>query len=138
MPNKTNELFARLNLADFQHIERHIRTVEFQQGFVLAHTHQLIQSVYFPHSGIISCVVEARNGDAIETGMIGKDGVFGAGQAYDHKISLNKAMIQVPGTISVMDSNKAREIGDAIPSFRALLMDYDQFLFGQVQQSAAC
>jgi hypothetical protein len=75
MPNKKNELFARLNLADFQQVERHVRTVELQQGSILAHTHQPIQNVYFPHSGIISCIVETKSGDAIETGMIGKDGV---------------------------------------------------------------
>jgi CRP-like cAMP-binding protein len=138
MPHQKNELFARLSPADFQHVERHLRTVEFEQGFVLARTHEPIQNVYFPHSGIISCVVEAKNGDAIETGMIGKDGVFGAGQAYDHKISLNMAVMQVPGSASVMDSDKLREIGDAMPAFRTLLMDYDQFFLGQVQQSAAC
>jgi CRP-like cAMP-binding protein len=138
MPNQKNELFARLNPADFQHVEQYIRTVELQKGSVLADTHQPIQSVYFPHSGIISCVVETKNGDGIGTGMIGKDGVFGAGQAFDHKISLNKAVMQVPGNAAVLDANKVREIGDAIPSFRTLLTNYDQFFLGQVQQSAAC
>jgi CRP-like cAMP-binding protein len=138
MPNKKNELFARLSLADFHQVERHIRTIELQQGSVLADTHQPIQSVYFPHSGIISCVVETKNGDTIETGMIGKDGVFGAAQAFDHKISLNKAVIQVPGHASILDANKVREIGETIPLFRALLIDYDQFFLGQVQQSVAC
>jgi CRP-like cAMP-binding protein len=70
MPNKKNELFARLSLVDFHQVERHIRTIELQQGSVLADTHQPIQSVYFPHSGIISCVVETKNGDTIETGMM--------------------------------------------------------------------
>jgi hypothetical protein len=42
--------------------------------------------LYFPHSGIISCVVELVGGGAIETGMIGKDGNFGASQALDDKV----------------------------------------------------
>jgi CRP-like cAMP-binding protein len=138
MPHQKNELLARLSMGDFQHIEAHLKSFELQHGAVLANTHQPINSVYFPLSGIISCVVETKSGDTIETGMIGNDGVFGAGQAFDHKISLNKAVVQVPGVASVMDANKLREIADTLPSFRTLLIDYDQFFLGQVQQSAAC
>jgi hypothetical protein len=50
--------------------------------------------VYFPHSGIISCVVETIGGGAIETGMIGRDGAFGGSQALDDKVSLNHVVIQ--------------------------------------------
>ena len=35
--------------------------------------------------------------------MIGNDGEFGAGQALDDKVSLNRVVIQVPGTASVME-----------------------------------
>jgi hypothetical protein len=57
---------------------------------VLANTHQPINSVYFPLSGIISSIVETKSGDMIETGMIGNDGVFGAGQAFDTKCRLTR------------------------------------------------
>jgi signal-transduction protein with cAMP-binding, CBS, and nucleotidyltransferase domain len=52
-----------------------LSVVDLEQREVLAETHQRIQKVYFPHTGIISCVVELVGGGAIETGMIGKDGV---------------------------------------------------------------
>jgi hypothetical protein len=138
MPNQKNELLARLSAGDFQHVEPNLKVIDLRLGLVLANTHQPIDNVYFPQSGIISCFVETKSGDAIETGMIGRDGVFGAGQAFDHKISLNKAVMQVEGAASVMDANKLREVADAMPSFRALLGDYDQFFLGQVQQSAVC
>ena len=51
--------------------------IDLHREQVLAETHQRIERVYFPHSGIISCVVELIGGGAIETGMIGKDGTFG-------------------------------------------------------------
>jgi CRP-like cAMP-binding protein len=138
MPSKSNDLLARLSATFYLELAPHLKTIELPQGTVLAHTHQPIQSVYFPHSGIISCVVESKSGDGIETGMIGKDGAFGAGQAFDHKISLNKAVVQVPGMASVMDANVLRRVAEGMPSFRTLLMEYDQFFLGQVQQSVAC
>lgn len=138
MHNQKNELLARLSADDFQRVEPNLKAADLQQGVVLANTHQPIHNVYFPQSGIISCVVEMKSGDAIETGMIGRDGVFGAGQAFYHKISLNKAVMQVEGVASVMDANKVREVADAMPAFRALLVDYDQVFLGRVQQLAVC
>lgn len=79
---------ARLSESDFRQLALHMKVFDLPQGLVLASTHQPIRNVYFPHSGIISCVVESHGGDAIETGMIGRDGAFGAGPAFDHKISL--------------------------------------------------
>jgi hypothetical protein len=46
-----------------------------------------------------------KGGHAIETAMIGNDGAFGAAQALDDKVSLNKVTIQVPGSASAMDAN---------------------------------
>jgi hypothetical protein len=37
---------------------------------------------------------------AIETGMIGRDGKFGAAHALDGKVSLNSVVVQVPGVAS--------------------------------------
>jgi hypothetical protein len=95
---------------------------------VLANTHQPINSVYFPLSGMISSIVETKSGDMIETGMIGNDEVFGAGQAFDHKISLNKAVVQVPGVV-----------GDGREQIAGGRRDSPVIShIGQVQQSAAC
>jgi CRP-like cAMP-binding protein len=104
----------------------------------LAETHQRVEKVYFPHTGIISCVVELVGGGAIETGMIGNDGAFGGAQALDDKVSLNQVVVQVAGTASVVTSDLIREVADDIPAFRGLLIKYEQFFLAQVQQTAAC
>src|ERR1700712_306797 len=70
--------------------------------------------------------------------MIGNDGVFGAIQALDDKVSLNHVVIQVPGAASVISSDRLREVIDALPLMRGLLIKYEQFFLAQVQQTAAC
>ena len=112
--------------------------VHLEQGQVLAKTHQLVQRVYFPHTGIISCVVELKGGGAIETGMIGNDGVWGASRALDGKVSLNHVVMQVAGTVSVIESGHMRQLTHEHPAFRDLVVDYEQFFLAQVQQTAAC
>src|SRR3569832_2156032 len=138
MPHRKNFLLNRLEPTILAQIEPHLMTVEIRHQEVLAETHQRIEKVYFPHSGIISCVVETVGGGAIETGMIGNDGVFGALQALDDKVSLNHVVMQVPGDASVIASDRMREVADAAPALRGLLVKYDQFFLAQVQQTAAC
>jgi CRP-like cAMP-binding protein len=119
-------------------IEPQLSIVDMHREQVLAETHQRIETVYFPHSGIISCVVELIGGGAIETGMIGKDGTFGASQALDDKVSLNHVVIQLAGTASLMSSDHLRQHAETLPAFRGLLIKYDQFFLAQVQQHVAC
>jgi CRP-like cAMP-binding protein len=138
MPHRKNFRLNRLEPGVLAQIRPHLSLVELQHNDVLAETHQRIEKVYFPHSGIISCVVELVGGGAIETGLIGNDGEFGASQALDDKVSLNHVVMQVGGAASVISSNHVREFADELPAFRGLLVKYEQFFLAQVQQTAAC
>jgi CRP-like cAMP-binding protein len=133
-----NELLARLNPAVLEALEPDLRVVHLDQGHVINETHATVQKVYFPHGGIISCVVELIGGGAIETGMIGKDGQYGAAAALDHKVSLNFVIMQIPGDASVMDADRARYLAQQHPTFREQIMAYEQFFVSQVQQTCAC
>ena len=85
-----------------------------------------------------SNVVALSNGRAIETGMTGRDGQFGAAQALDDRLSLHRVVIQVPGTASVMNSARLCELANKLPEFRKLLMKSEKFFLAQVQQAVAC
>src|SRR5436190_17892851 len=137
MPHRNNFLLRSLEPALLKKLAPHLSMVRLEQGQVLVGTHQLAQSVYFPQNGIISCVVELRGGGAIETGMIGKDGAWGASQALSGKVSLNHVVMQVAGTSSVIESGHMRQLATEHPAFRHLL-EYEQFFLSQVQQTAAC
>ena len=96
MPHLKNHLLARASPVDLEDLGRKLKVVDLKHGHVLADFGQRVSNVYFPHSGIISSVVVMQDGRTIETGMIGSDGVFGAAQALDNKVLLNKVMVQVP------------------------------------------
>jgi CRP-like cAMP-binding protein len=138
MPHRNNFLLDRLDPDLLDRLRPFLSVVELHHSEVLAETHQRVEKVYFPHSGIISCVVELVGGGAIETGMIGKDGAFGGSQALDDKVSLNQVVIQVTGMASVITSDEIRKVADELPAFRGLLVKYEQFFLAQVQQTAAC
>jgi CRP-like cAMP-binding protein len=115
-----------------------LRVLELKHNQVLADTIQRVPYVYFPHCGVLSCVVELEDGSAIESGMIGKDGVFGAAQALNNKLSLHKVIVQVPGWATIVDADHLKEVTQSSPDLLALLIKYEQFFLAQVQQTTAC
>jgi CRP-like cAMP-binding protein len=133
-----NKLLASLPAKTFADIEPHLKTVELRLTTVLTEAGGPVQRVHFPHSGVISLVVDLSVGDMIETAMIGRDGVLNAASALDGKISLNKAIVQLAGQASAINVDKFRAIADDHPTFRSLLIRHEQVLFAQSQQSAAC
>jgi CRP-like cAMP-binding protein len=133
-----NQLLARLDPATFASVKPYLTAVRLSRGDVIAETHAHVQKVYFPHGGIISCVVVLGSGGEIETGMIGNDGQYGAGAALDHKISLNHVVMQIVGSASVLDADRLCDLAQENPRFRQMLMHYEQFFLAQVQQTAAC
>src|SRR3954452_11412782 len=138
VPHAKNLILSRASRIDLEDLRPHLRIVELTHGEVLAESRERVQQVYFPHSGIISCVVQMVDGSAIESGMIGYDGVFGATQALDDKISLHKVMVQVPGQATVVDADHLKAVALSSPEFLKLLITYESFFLGQVQQTTAC
>ena len=138
MAHSPNMLLHSLAAKTFAAIEPHLKTVELVHGEVLGEAGDSITRVYFPHSGVISLVVELSVGDMIETAMVGRDGALNISSALDGKVSLNKAIVQLAGAASTIDVDQLRKIVREFDAFRSLLIRHEQVLFAQSQQSAAC
>jgi CRP-like cAMP-binding protein len=137
-PRSPNEFLASLSSADFELVRPHLRTVNLAHEVVLVAAGAVLPHVYFPHSGIISLVVRLVDGQTIESAMIGRDSVFGGSAALDGTIALNDAIVQLPGTASVLDIAQLRKAAEQSVTFRTALIRHEQALLAQAQQSAAC
>jgi CRP-like cAMP-binding protein len=134
----TNRLLQLLPQAELAGLNENFRTMELRQGDVLAEPGDDIRSIYFPHSGIVSFMVELLDGSLVQTGMVGRDGVIGAAQAIDGKRSINKIVVQVPGTALVIDRDPLRQLLDGNSPIRKVLAAHEQFWVADIQQTAAC
>ncbi len=138
MSHPANRLLASLPRTAFAAIKPDLKLVELSHGDILAETGGQIRRVYFPHSGIISLVVELSAGEMIETATVGRDGAIGAASALDGRISFNKGIVQLGGVASVIGVERLRALADENKRFRSILIRHEQVLFAQAQQSAAC
>jgi CRP-like cAMP-binding protein len=137
-PQSPNHMLAALPPADFELIRPNLRSVELAHELVLARAGEAIPRVYFPHTGVISLVVSLSDGEMVEIAMIGRDGVFGASMVREGAISLNDAMVQLPGTAFTLELPHFRKAAEQSVPFREALVRQELALLIQAQQSAAC
>jgi hypothetical protein len=138
MHPEANLLLASLPSGLLAQLTPYLKAVELPFGEVVAEPGQPIRKVYFPHTAIISLVVEMEVGDMIETAMVGRDGVANGASALDGKVALGKAIVQLAGGASVIDANRFNDIAEQDRDLRSLIIRHEQVLFAQAQQSAGC
>jgi CRP-like cAMP-binding protein len=133
-----NRLLLTLPAADFSLLEPFLKEVPLEQGMVLHEPGEMIESVYFPQSGMISLLTVMRDGAAIETAAVGREGVVGAVAGFGMRRAVTRAVVQVKASVlrvSTANFQKAVERSEAL---RDILIRYNEMLLAQVQQTAAC
>src|SRR5207247_1499635 len=90
MQQSPNRILNALPQNIFVAVQSHLRQVDLVFAAVVAETDRPVDRVYFPHTGVISLVVEMKVGDMIETAMVGRDGVVNGTSALDGKIALHR------------------------------------------------
>jgi CRP-like cAMP-binding protein len=70
--------------------------------------------------------------------MIGRESLVGGSSGLNGQTSLSKAIVQIAGHASWMDSHRLRALADTSESAREALFRHEQLILVQAQQSAAC
>lgn len=137
-PRSPNALLAALPADEFEALRPHLQKVPLVQGTVIVGAGERLSNVFFPHDGAISLVVSLAGGGMVEIAMIGRDSIFGAAAALGDTISLNHAIVQLPGLATILDVRVFRAIASRSISFCNTLFRHEQAIFAQAQQSVAC
>jgi CRP-like cAMP-binding protein len=116
----------------------HLRLIKLPRETVLFEAGDTIKTLYFPHNGIVSIVVDLSSGETIETATIGRDSLVGGSAALDDDIALNRAIVQVKAVASAVDVGTFRKLAQQGHTLHATLARHRQFILAQAQQSAAC
>jgi CRP-like cAMP-binding protein len=133
-----NKLLSKLPRDDFESLRPHLVAAMVAQGIVLAEPGDEIDRVVFPITGMISLVVVMKDGRAIETATIGRDGVFGASSAFGIYKSKVRALVQIPMVAASMTSVQFRRAAAASKSIQHLCIDSNEMLLTQARVTAAC
>lgn len=134
----SNKLLAALPRTDFQVLAPQLTTLQFAQGIVLYEAGKEVDDVYFPLSGMISLVVVMRDGKAIETATVGREGVVGAMSGLGLHTSGVRAIAQLPMFASRISSPQLRKVAASSKPVADLCIQYNEVLLEQARVTAAC
>jgi CRP-like cAMP-binding protein len=133
-----NKLLASLPREDFDRLLPHLSTVSLPQGVVLYESGDEVDQVYFPLYGMLSLLAVLRDGKAIETATVGREGVVGAMAGLGLYKSLVRVVVQMPVAVSKIAATHFRTAASASDPVRNLCIRYNEVLLSQARVTAAC
>jgi CRP-like cAMP-binding protein len=133
-----NKLLAALPRDDFKFLQDHFRIVALAQNSTLFDVDDEVEQVYFPLSGMVSLLVVLKDGNAIETATVGREGVAGAMAGLGLHRSRVRAVIQLSGVVAHIPAPQFRKITAASKGVSNLCVSYNETLLAQARITAAC
>jgi CRP-like cAMP-binding protein len=133
-----NKLLASLPRDHFDRLAPYLSTVSLPQGLVLYEAGDEVDQVYFPHYGMLSLLAVLRDGKAIETATVGREGVVGAMAGLGLYKSLVRVVVQMPLALSKVPATHFRTVAGGSDVIRNLCVRYNEVLLSQARVTAAC
>ncbi|MFI4950081.1 MAG: Crp/Fnr family transcriptional regulator [Caulobacterales bacterium] len=138
LPSVQNRLLDGLPAEDLSLIAPYFVQIELERGRLLYDPGDRIDTVYFPHDGVISLMTLMESGAAIESATIGREGALGLMAAVAPRTSLSRAIVQTPTRAARIGAGHLHEAWEKSPRIRTLVDRHTEALYGHAIQSVAC
>ena len=135
---RNNRLLGALETASRERIDPHLEPIPLKLGVIVCEAGGLLKHAYFPQGAVLSLLTVLENGSAIETANIGREGAFGLFAAMYSRVSFNRCLVQLEGTIVRCPIELLQSEFRHSEYVRDLFVSYSETLLSQVQQSVAC
>jgi CRP-like cAMP-binding protein len=133
-----NLLLASLPAQECAALLSRLEPVSLPARTVLSEPGQPISHVYFPTAGVLSLLAVRSRGEAIEAGVVGREGFAGLPVFLGTDCSTGLSLVQIPLQALRMGAREFRSHVGRDSSLHHLLLRYTHFLLCQVLQSVAC
>ena len=130
-------ILRQLPADELKSVQPWLMPMQLRSNTVLHEQGDAIDRICFPLSGMISLLAVMQSGEAIETGIIGAEGLFG-GDAPINGHLFTCATVQLDGTALSMPKGPFVDAYHAHPHLRDLVNRYQSILLMQARQNAAC
>ena len=131
-------MHGALEAASRQRIDPYLEPITLKLGAVVCEAGGLLKHAYFPQGAVLSLLTVLENGSAIETANIGREGAFGLFAAMYSRVSFNRCLVQLEGSIVRCPIELLQSEFKRSEHVRDLFVSYSETLLSQVQQTVAC
>lgn len=121
-----------------ERLRPYLETVSLSANQPIHESGELAEHVFFPTRGLISVVATMAEGESVEVGMVGREGMFNVANLLGDDKPLQRAMVQLAGSALRMPARPMLHEARTNGSFQELLLRYVQVSLSTASQSAAC
>lgn len=133
-----NHLLANLPKESADRIQPHLSLVSLKLRDVLCRPQERLPYVYFPVKSVVCSLIELSDGESVEVGMVGSEGVAPIEAVLGAKTARCLALVQVPdGALRITSKAFREELGRSEVLTRRIHRYLNHFL-AQITQTAAC
>jgi CRP-like cAMP-binding protein len=133
-----NHLLKALPSRDFALLAPALQAVDLAVHQTVAHAEEEVEAAYFVETGTISMLARLENGNLVEVGMVGRDGMVGLPFVFGTVVSPVEAMVQISGRSLRIGAPAFRQVLRESPALMASLLRYAQAFYTQVSLAAGC
>jgi CRP-like cAMP-binding protein len=112
--------------------------VTLDLGKTLSFPDTEIIHAYFVETGLASVVIEMANGDTVETGITGKEGIIGIPVLLGTRSMPSRTFMQIAGAGFKIEADRLKKEFEKSEQLRKLVNSYVQAYLVQTAQTAAC
>lgn len=133
-----NGLLAALSAEDWGRLEPHLEAVELPFDQTIHAAGGPVDAVFFVETGMVSLLVTLEDGEQVEAGLAGPEGLVGVPLVYGNTHALTDARVQMEGTALRIGAAALRAEMDRSAALRGVLLHYALAFHAQVTLTAAC
>ena len=134
----SNRLLESLNRKSRQAVISKSTFVDLSVRRTLSEAGGAPKSAYFLLSGFASEVVQLADGEFVEMGLVGNEGLTGSYYLLGPSSSLHRCFIQTKGTAYEIPFPELEDLFAASPDLRNGVLKYVQHQIAHLAQTAAC
>jgi len=135
----SNRLLDTLSQEEGTRLAPFLERVRVELRQTLSTAGEPIQQVYFPVDSVTSTLMELPEGETVEVGLMGAEGVVGLSLLYGQKIANTTVIVQVPGdAVRIRADHLVREVIEPSTPFHRQLLRYANVFLAMVAQNAGC
>ena len=133
-----NQLLNSLPADEYSKLCSDLEPVKMKRGDVVYKAGERIKYVYFPENCILSMITIFEDGTSVESGIVGREGMTGAGIILADTMNARETFVQTSGQGWRMNSeNFSRAIAQS-DTLKTITSNYASAFFDQVAQAGAC
>ena len=134
-----NRLLDALSRRERDRVAPFIETVSLVSRETLQTEGEAIRYAVFPTNAVTSTLMELPEGDSVEVGLMGAEGVVGLELLYGQRYANATVIVQIPGDgVRIEADVFEREVVKNGGEFHRLLLRYANMFSAMVAQGAAC